>query len=153
MQATQPTTHPRMRAERMLRWLTAALGATAILLGVLTMHTTGSDHPPQTAPLAASSTEALSASAGSAVAATQSTQVNIGGVLHCDQTCVESVLECALAMATCAALLLLVAFAMLVHRPATRRSGRTLAFLADIWARRTRPMPRPSLDQLSISRT
>jgi hypothetical protein len=149
MPAMQLAPHRATRLLRLFNWATAALGVAAILLGVLSMHATGSDHVAPAGPLAASS---VSAPAATIVGVSTAGDHPATAWAHCDQTCVESILECALAIATCAALLLLVAFASLSHLPAARWSGRILRFSAEPW-RLALPTPQPDLDQLSISRT
>lgn len=150
MHASRSQRHPLpLVLRRALVWLTGALCVAAVLVGVLSMHSTGIDHQGASVSStgAAQPTTAAVGAAGSFVAPP-------AGPLHCDEACMESVIECAVAIATCAALLLLVGFATMLRRPNRRWSGLRAALMHPSFTLGLGVgASRPDLDLLSISRT
>lgn len=155
LNAMRSLTRPRYRGFR--RTLLSALGMTAIVLGLLAMHSTGVEH--SAAPLPAASAQTTHATHTDAPSATATTLTTVfisatAAAVPCDDACLNGVMVCALMVMTCAVLLAFAALFVFARRLAVYRrlldaGGRVRAFIQSIPLH----LHRPDLTVLSISRT
>lgn len=133
---------------RGLLWLGSAFCLIAAVIGVLSVHSADVEHARSSVvSVAVAQTPTSGMAAASSAAAPVVTQ-------QCDGDCLDGLLECVLAMATCVALLLLARATALLRRLIRRWVGfrvldLRLVYTADVGVLASRP----DLHLLSISRT
>jgi hypothetical protein len=154
--AIRSLARPRFRAFR--RTILSTLGMAAIVLGLLAMHSFGTEHA-SVADLPASAAHTGHAESPEAPIAviTAFDAIVVGAAattLQCDEACTQGLLDCAVMVMTCAMILAVAALIVVAHRPGMYRR------LLDAGARVVRDPPmaplhihRPDLTVLSISRT
>ncbi|MFK4729497.1 hypothetical protein ROT00_07410 [Agromyces mediolanus] len=137
---------PRFRLLR--NTLLSTLGMAAIVVGLLAMHSAGAEH--------ANLAEVSAVSAHShATAPDGADTLMVSGGLHCDNDCMQGVMDCALMVMGCAMLLTFAALVVFAHRPGMFQAlldagGRLVRAVRNAVPSHTL---RPDLVVLSISRT
>lgn len=138
---------------RLLRnTMLSALGMAAIVVGLLAMHSAGTEH----ANLAeVSAAIAHSPETPAVLSHGAATVVAVSSVMDCDSHCMQGVMDCALMAISCAMLFSIAAFVLFAHRPGMFRALLDAGGRAVLQLRRATPahLLRPDLIVLSISRT
>ena len=155
LRAIRALAKPRPHAFR--RTVLGVLAMSAMVLGLLAMHSSGTAHS-DVAVVSAAPTHAthshVSASAGDAAAASTRLSTAVTTMVHCDEACMRGAMDCAFMVMGCAMLLAVVSFMLFAHRPGVFRK------LLEVGRGAAAALPRaplhtlrPDLVVLSISQT
>jgi hypothetical protein len=156
LSAIRSLARPRLRAFR--RTILSTLGMAAIVLGLLAMHSFGTEHASVADLPAASAHTGHAEPADAPMAVITGVDAMVIGAaattLRCDEACMQDILDCAVMVMTCAMILAVAALIVFARRPGLYRTlqdtgGRIVAALP----RAPLHIHRPNLIVLSISRT
>ena len=144
--------HARMRTFR--KTLLSALGMAAIVLGLLAMHSAGSEHV-DVAGTSATAVVPHTHDEASTTAVSDILNAGIGAVLACDAGCMQGLVDCAMMVMGCAMLLTIAVLIVLAHRPGIFRALQDAGghIITELLQAAPPHALRPSLIVLSISRT